>query len=112
MTREEITVIERPEVPMIRHIVILKFKNETSAEDVQAIIAGLEALPAKIPQIQSYPVGADLKLVDGNADFGLVADFENAEDFRAYATNPDHLEVIQSAIKPHVASRVAMQYSI
>ena len=97
---------------MIRHVVILHFKSETRTEDVQAIVTGLQALPDKIPQIQNYCVGQDLTLVEGNADFGIVADFATAEDFKAYANNPDHLEVIQSVIKPHVASRVAIQYSI
>ena len=49
-----------PEQTAITHVVVLKLKPEATAEDKAAILAGLRALPAKIPQIRGYSCGADL----------------------------------------------------
>ena len=49
-----------PEQTAITHVVVLKLKPEATAEDKAAILAGLRALPAQIPQIRGYSCGADL----------------------------------------------------
>jgi hypothetical protein len=39
--------------------------------------AKLSALPGVIPQIQSYQVGQDLGVAEGNHDFSIVANFKS-----------------------------------
>jgi hypothetical protein len=50
--------------------------------------------------------------VAGNADTALVADFPDADAFRTYAADPRHLAVIAEHVKPHLASRSAVQYEV
>eukprot|EP00729_Bicosta_minor_P016553 gene16553-30269_t len=101
---------------MIRHIVLLKFKEGADKAAVSAAIsAALNALPAAIPEIKSYTCGPDAGLDPArNHDYALVGDFENAEAYEVYAKHPLHQAAIVEHIKPNLAAggRVAVQYEI
>ncbi|HYM50362.1 MAG TPA: Dabb family protein [Candidatus Limnocylindrales bacterium] len=97
---------------MLRHVALFRWKPEVTAEDVSRIEEGLRSLPAAIPCIRSYRFGRDLGLQEGNADFGVVADFVDEEGLRTYAEHPAHLAVLTERIRPHIARREAIQYVI
>lgn len=97
---------------MVRHVALFRLKPEATSEDVSRLEAALRQLPAKIPCIQSYRFGRDLGLQDGNADFGLVADFLDEAGLRTYANHPEHLDVIENLVRPITAQREAIQYVI
>ena len=40
--------------PMLRHVVIFKFKDSSSAEDVQKVADTFAALYGKVPQVKSF----------------------------------------------------------
>jgi len=97
---------------MLRHVVLLQFTEEATDADVQAIIDGLEGLPAIIPEIESYSVGPDLGMFEDNVSFAIVGEFADEVAYHAYAQNPVHLQVINDKIKPFVARRTAVQYEL
>jgi hypothetical protein len=51
-------------------------------------------------------------VVDGNADFALVADFDDVPSYLAYRNHPTHRAIIDQVINPIIKSRVAIQYEI
>ena len=93
-----------------RHVVLLELAGETTAEQRQSILDGLAELPAKIPELRGYHLGLDAGLEEGNFDIGIVAEFDDAAGYRAYAANPDHLQVIAERIRPVLVRRVAVQF--
>ena len=97
---------------MIRHVVMFRWKAETTPEDVAAIEEGLGKLPAEVPEIQRYSFGADEGLNEGNFDFVVVADFASADDCRAYRDHPAHRAFIEQHSRPHTAERAAVQYEL
>lgn len=97
---------------MLRHVALFRWKPETTEEDVSKVEAALRLLPAKIPCIQSYRFGRDLGVQDGNADFGLVADFVDEDGLETYANHPEHRAVIVNLIRPITERREAIQYVI
>ena len=97
---------------MIRHIVMMKWRHGTTDDQVAAVVNGLSTMPDLIPGIKRYEYGSDLGLNDGNNHFALVADFESVDDFRGYSVHPEHLAVIDGAIKPIIESAVRVQYEI
>lgn len=97
---------------MLRHVALFRWKPQTTAEDVSKLEAALRQLPQKIPCIQSYRFGRDLGLQDGNADFGVVADFADEDGLTTYANDPEHQAVISNLIRPITAQRDAIQYVI
>jgi len=77
---------------VLRHIVMFKFKDTTSAEKVREIEAFFASLPAKIDLIQDFEWGTD-NSPEGKAQgfthcFTLT--FKSAEDRDAYIPHPEH----------------------
>ena len=97
---------------MFRHVVMFRFTPEATAEQRQAMVDGLAALPAAIPEIRSYVIGPDAGEVEGNWDFVIVADFDSVEDWRTYTADATHQQVIVERIRPIIAERAAVQHHL
>lgn len=97
---------------MIRHIVLLTFVDTATDEQIQAVADGLSRLPARLPQLQSYLIGRDLRLNDTNATFAVTADFATVDDYVVYRDDPEHRRIIAEHISPILANRTAAQYEI
>jgi hypothetical protein len=98
---------------MFRHVVLLTWNDTASAAERHAVVDGLNALPAAIPEIRSYKVGVDAGLAAaGNSDLVVVADFDNRDDYVVYRDHPVHQDVIARCIRPILASRAAVQHDL
>jgi len=95
---------------VIRHVVLLRWKEGTTTEQHQAVLDALHELPGLIPEIVRYRIGADLGLAEGNAHVSVIADFATEDDWRTYTGHPDHVRVITELIRPHLETRAASQY--
>jgi hypothetical protein len=94
----------------LTHVVLFSWKAGTTDRQVEELAEGLAALPGLIPEIRSYRFGSDAGLVEGNADFAVVADFESVEAYQVYAAHPAHRDVIDRLIKPIRDQRTAIQF--
>ncbi len=81
---------------MITHVVMMKFKDGVSEQEIMDLEASFDALPEKITEIQSYEFGRDLVGSERSYDFALVSVFANLETLRQYQTHPAHLMVGQT----------------
>ena len=97
---------------MVRHIVLIKWVEGTTAEQVQEVTAALDSLPAQIDAIASYTHGPDLHLAEGRHDYAVVADFADADAWRVYDTHPVHEKARADVIFPLVAHRVSVQFEL
>lgn len=97
---------------MLRHVVMFRWTEDTTADHVRVIQERLGGLPAAIPAIRRYELGPDAGLNEGNYDFVVVADFADPEDYVAYRDHPLHQAVIADHIRDHVAARAAVQYHV
>ena len=97
---------------MFRHVVVLRWVAEATAEQRSAVQSGLNALPARIHEIRNYTVGADAHLNDANFDLVVVADFDDVDGYLVYRDHPDHVAVITEHIRPILADRAAVQHEI
>lgn len=82
---------------MIRHIVLFKFKTETTENDKAALLNMLRELPGKIDKIIEMKVGADVVRSPRSFDMGLTSLFASLDDLGVYAVHPDHLPVVSKA---------------
>jgi hypothetical protein len=82
---------------MIFHSVLLDLKPETTAEEVEAVMTLIQALPQKIAGITNVVAGANLHTSPKNHGYthGFILVFDTEEHFRAYAPHPDHQPVSQ-----------------
>lgn len=92
---------------MIRHVVILKLKENAPVEEIKKAVLNLKNLIKEIKNIQT---GEDIKFDPSASDFCIIADFENIEDLKIYANHPEHIKVIQNNIKPYLIKRDAVDY--
>jgi hypothetical protein len=97
---------------MIRHVVLFTWDEEMTDDLERQLAAELTALGPKLAGLRSYHAGPDAGVIEGNFDFAVVADFDDAESYLAYRNHPEHQEIIGRISQPHVKSRASVQYEI
>jgi len=77
---------------MIRHIVLFRVFEGTPTERIQEAVERLEALVDIVPGLRSLEAGIDIG-IEGNFDFGLVAELDDRAALEAFSTDAAHMEV-------------------
>jgi hypothetical protein len=95
---------------VLRHVVMVRLVDDMTDDQKEALRAGLGRLPDLIPDIRAYRFGDDIGVDDGNYDFVLTADFDDAGGYLAYRDHPDHKKLVAELLAPFVAGRVAVQF--
>ena len=77
---------------MIRHIVLTKFKPETSEETIRGIYDGLAALTETLPGAQNFTGGRSEspEQIERGYMHGFVIDFDSWDALQNYADNEEH----------------------
>lgn len=96
---------------LLRHVVLFKFKDGTSAEEIKKVEDAFTALPSKISQIKGYEWGLN------NSPEGLEKGFThcffltfNSEEDRAiYLPHPDH-KAFGEVLGPHLEDVLVVDY--
>ena len=95
---------------MIRHVVMFRWSESDTDEQLLAMSAALDALPGAIAEIVAYRHGRDLGVGPTNFQYAITADFANADDFVAYRDHPEHQRFIADHLTGRVAERAAVQF--
>lgn len=82
---------------MLTHIVLFKFKPETTTRDIEALATGLGGLPQAIEEICEYRFGRDILHTERSYDFALISSFEDLEAMQRYQVHPAHQKVLAHA---------------
>ena len=100
---------------MVKHIILWNLKDEFSAEEKEAIKAGiktgLEGLKGQVPGLLEIAVHTN-GLPSSNADLMLDSAFENEEALKGYAVHPAHVEVADTKVRPFTKSRACLDFEI
>ena len=80
---------------MITHVVMMKFKSEVSAPDIEELETLLGRLPERIDEIQSYAFGRDVLRSERSYDFALVSAFASLDTLQRYQVHPEHQVVVK-----------------
>jgi hypothetical protein len=96
---------------MIRHMVLFRWKEGTTAEQVEAVSAALRTLPGLVPEIRHYSFGKDVGVNPGTFDYGVTALFDSVDGYLAYRDHPEHQRIVQQLVMPNVAERAACQFA-
>ncbi len=90
---------------MIRHIVFLKL-TDNSKDNKESIKESILSLKNEINVVKNLEVGLNFSPEERAYDIALIADFETKEDLSIYATNPEHLKLIESLKATNSQSKV------
>jgi len=100
---------------MIKHIVMFKLKERAEgrdrADNIKALQAMLEALPAKIKEIVFFEVGINFLEASIAYDLVLVSEFESREALYSYQKHPEHLKVFDF-VSQTCESRIVVDYAL
>jgi len=97
---------------MIRHVTLFTWTAGATDAQIREVATGLAALPPLMTGLRAYHFGPDAGLVRGNADFAVVADFDDAQSYLAYRGHPAHRAVVEQLVQPIAWSRVMLQFEI
>ena len=95
----------------LRHVVLFKFKETATAEEVQSVEAAFVALPSKISQIKDFEWGLN------NSPEGLnkglthcfFVTFDSEEDRAIYLPHPAHKAFVE-VLGPHLEDVTVVDY--
>lgn len=99
------------EGPLLRHVVALKFKPETSANQKADVIKDFHDLPNKIPELLALELGQDVS-VEGKAKgftHCITMTFADEAGRDTYLPHPDHLALVEK-VGPLLDDALVLDY--
>jgi hypothetical protein len=106
-----LTNLSAPPAALLRHVVLFRFKETTTPEQIEQIQAAFAALPAKIDEIYDFEWGTDVSvenLAHGFSHCFLVT-FQTAQDRDIYLPHPAHQEFV-ALISPYLEKVLVIDY--
>lgn len=82
---------------LFRHVVLFKFKDEVTPEQVEEVVAAFAALPGKIDTIVAFEHGTDVSVEQKAQGFthAFVVTFKDAAGRDTYLPHPAHQEFVK-----------------
>ncbi len=96
---------------MLRHVVLFKFKDSATPEQVKEVEDAFMALPSKIKEIQSIEWGLNNSPENLNQGFThcYFLTFDSEEDRAVYLPHPDH-KAFGATLGPHLDKVLVIDY--
>lgn len=92
------------------HLNLFRWKEGTTEADIDALGGELARMRDEIPEVRSLVFGPDLGLMDGNADFAVLEEFDDIDAFHRYLAHPAHGRMVKEFVVPMLGSRQAVQF--
>lgn len=95
----------------LRHVVIFKFKESASAQDIKKIEKAFSELPNKIPQIKEYEWGTNNspEMFDKGFTHCFLVTFASEKDRETYLPHPEHKKFV-SLLGPYLEEAFVIDY--
>lgn len=96
---------------LLRHVVILKFKDSSSADQIKEVEDAFRELPSKIEEIVDFEWGINNSPEGQDQGFThlFFVTFESEEDRDAYLPHPDHGAFVK-VLEPHLDKALVIDY--
>ena len=96
---------------VLRHVVLFKFKDAATAEDVRKIESAFCALPTRIDTIYDFEWGTDVSVENRQKGFThcFVVTFLSEADRAVYIPHPAHKE-FGALLGPHIDDVLVVDY--
>ena len=94
---------------MVDHLVLFAVKDDASPEDVEDLLASIQALRGSIPNVMDLSVGEDFSGRAKGYTHGLFVRLRTTDDLRAYLDHPDHQAVVEK-LEAITTGRLVVDY--
>jgi hypothetical protein len=100
-----------PASPLVRHVVLFKFKDDAPPDQIRAIEAKFRALKSQIPQILDFEWGTNISPENRAQGFThcFLLTFRDAASRDAYLPHPAHKE-FGAALGPYLDKVLVVDY--
>lgn len=96
---------------LLRHIVLLKFKENTTPQDIESVEKAFSELPTSIKEIYSFEWGINNSPegLDKGFTHSFLITFLTESDRAIYLPHPAHLAFVE-VLKPHLDDVLVVDY--
>jgi hypothetical protein len=94
---------------VIRHIVLIRWSPDAAAGEVEAAIARIRSFGTSSPECLTLVIADNIGENPSNFDCAVIADFQTASDYKSYASDPAHRDVIRQN-DPLVVAKASIQF--
>jgi len=94
---------------MIRHIALVTWKAQATAEQRAATIKRMRSLPEHIETIRCYSVEENVGPDAANFDLAIVGEFDDTASYEAYRDHPEHQALFRESTQPILEARAGIQ---
>ncbi|ABH00955.1 conserved hypothetical protein (plasmid) [Rhodococcus jostii RHA1] len=91
------------------HSVTISWKDGVGPDHGVRVAAALNSYAVTVPGLLFYHAGPDLGLRENTADFGIVALFDNRDNYVTYARDAQHQAIIAELVAPNARERISAQ---
>jgi hypothetical protein len=97
--------------PLLRHVVLFKFKDESSEEEIQKVVDAFMALKSKISEIEDVEWGTNNSPegLDQGFTHCFLVSFKTEEDRDTYLPHPEHRAFVE-VLGPHLDKVLVVDY--
>lgn len=102
----------RPKSGKLRHVVLFKFKEGTTPEQIKAIEDAFRALPAKVPEVVDFEWGVNNSPEHKDQGFThcFLLTFNDEAGRVVYLPHPAHKE-FGNVLRPHLDKVLVIDYA-
>ena len=95
----------------LRHVVLIKFKEASTAADIQKVEASFIDLPSKIKEIKDFEWGLNNSPEGLNKDFThcFFVTFNSEKERSIYLPHPAHMKFV-NVLSPHLEDVLVLDY--
>ena len=97
---------------MLRHVVLLRWSPALEPGVAAAVLEELQDLVRTMPGALAANAVSTLGLTDDGYDAALIADFTDADAWRAYQVDPRHQDFVSARLRPLLAGRAVIQVEL
>ena len=97
---------------MIEHIVLFRWKPETTTEQIAEGMKALRGLKDQISGIMALACGADFSDRAHGYTHALVVRFSDRAAFDAYGPSPAHRAVVETQLKPILQDVIDFDFEV
>lgn len=111
-TNEKLLNVENVEMKkQLRHVVLFKFKETATAQDIKKVEKAFASLPAQIDAIKSFEWGTNNSPegLDKGFTHCFLVTFSNEKGREIYLPHPDHKAFVE-ILGPHLEDVLVVDY--
>jgi len=96
---------------LLRHVVLFKFKDDATSQQIQTITDAFGALPSQISEIHAFEWGVNVSVENSAQGFThcFLVTFKSAADRDAYLPHPAH-HAFGTLLRPHLDKVLVVDY--